>query len=90
MTFKKLLTEQSTYLWRVLVLILIGVLGFYGGRLYARVDKNQDLINKVAIEAITQADITPIVTDIRELRGEIRELNCFLRNEATAEKRRNK
>ena len=77
------LNGKSIYIWRVLIIILFGILGFFGTRLYAQIDRNQDAIYAIATSTATKNDlqsvILPMERDIRELRSEMRNLNSYLR-----------
>jgi len=80
MTLGKLFNGRSTYAWRFLILIMLSLFGFFGTRLYASIDRNSVAVYELVNSGVSKADIAPLQTDIRELRGEIRELNYYLRN----------
>jgi len=80
MTLSKLINGKSVYAWRFLVLILLGLFGFFGTRLYASIDRNSVAVYDLMKISVSKTDLAPLQTDIRELRGEIRELNYHLRD----------
>jgi len=80
MTLNKLINGRSIYAWRFLILIMLGLFGFFGTRLYASIDRNTATIYGLAEHGVSKTDIVPLQADIRELRGEIRELNGYLRD----------
>ena len=71
---KNLLNGQSIYLWRVLILILLGLLGFFGTRLYAQMDRNSIAIYEIAKSAVKESDIRELNSNINDLRKEIIEI----------------
>ena len=71
---KNLLNGQSIYLWRVLIIVLFGILGFFGTRLYAQIDRNSIAIYEIAKNTAKKSDVDNINSNINDLRKEIIEI----------------
>ena len=84
MTLNELMNSSSVYVWRFLVLIMLGLFGFFGTRLYASIDRNSIAVYELVKISAFKTDLAPLQTDIRELRREIRELNYHLRDKTKA------
>lgn len=76
----KAFNEKSVYIWRIAVVIILALLGFFGTRLYAELDRNQAVTIQAMSNSVQKSDLAPMQQDIRELRGEVRELNSYLRD----------
>lgn len=83
MTLKQLANDRSVYIWRFLVLILLGLFGFFGTRLYAQIDRNQENIYKITKQVVMKSDLEHMQSDIREIRVDVKEINRYLRNKNT-------
>lgn len=78
----KAFNEKSVYIWRIAVVIILALLGFFGNRLYAELDRNQAVTIQAMANSAQKSDLASIQQDIRELRGTVQELNTYLRNKA--------
>lgn len=64
---RKIINDNSTAVWRVLVILIFTMGGFYGKRMYAGQDSNTAKINILAIEVARRIDLEPLQAAIEKL-----------------------